>query len=191
MRRRSGASGGGAAHLAYAQGQGQVQAQGGVVGERADEALELLDPVPQRVVVEVQPPRGLGHVAVGVEQHLEGVAQVGRLGGVGGELAEHVGDVAAQLAAVRDEGEQPVGAELVEGGPRPGSLQPAADPDGGAGLLVRPGQLTGVVGRPGDAERERQPSAAAVAGDLAVEVEPAGGPCPPGRRRRAARPPRC
>ena len=56
-----------------------VEPQVRVGGERAEQPLQLADPVAHGVVVEELQPGGLGHVEVGVEQHLQGLAQVGRL----------------------------------------------------------------------------------------------------------------
>src|SRR5690348_10803170 len=57
------------AHLEYPQREREVQTQGRRAHERADGTFELGDPVPQGVVVEVQPARGLGDVAVGVQEY--------------------------------------------------------------------------------------------------------------------------
>jgi hypothetical protein len=48
-----------------------------VLAEGAEQPLELGDPVAQGVVVEVQLPCRLRDVQVRVEQHLEGLPQVG------------------------------------------------------------------------------------------------------------------
>ena len=112
-----------------------------VGGQRAEQPLELADPVAHRVVVEELQPRRLGHVEVRVEQHLQRLAQVGRLGGGLGQRAEHVAGERAQLGGVGDQRDQPVQAELVEERRRAAAVHPAADLDRPPGLGVGLGQL--------------------------------------------------
>ena len=110
-------------------------AQVGIGGERTEHLLELADAVAQRVVVEVQAPRGLGHVDVGLEQHLEGAAQVGGLLAVPGQLAQRLAREGDELGVVGHQAEEPVDAEVVEVRARPRSVHLPSDPDGGARLL--------------------------------------------------------
>ena len=74
----------------------------------------------------------LGDVEVGVQQDLQGLAQVGGLRRVLRERAEHVAHERAQLAVrlrtVRDERDQPVQAELVEERRRPAPGAPGGRP---------------------------------------------------------------
>src|SRR5690606_40706623 len=104
-----------AAHAQHVQGQGQVEAQVRVVGEVAQHPLQLPYAVAQGVVVEVEPPGGLGHVEVRLQQDLQRAAQVGVLGVVvGGQRAERLADERVQFGGVADQRQQPVDAELVD-----------------------------------------------------------------------------
>src|SRR4051794_24478188 len=86
-----------AGDLQHPEGDRNIEAQMGVGRERTEQPLQLGDPVAHRVVVEEQQPGGLGDVEVGVEQHLEGLAEGGGVGGAFGKRAEDVARERAEL----------------------------------------------------------------------------------------------
>ena len=170
-----------AAHPGRVQRQQQVQPQRRVGGERAEQPLELADPVAHRVVVEVQPAGRLGHVEVGLQQHPQRLAQVGGVGVGGvGQRAEHLVDVGAQLGAVRDQRQQPEHPELVEVGDR----RPARGSPG------RPRARAAPAGAPRPARTASRPAGRCRC--RARRPDAAQPPVDPGghRRRPARRPPR-
>src|SRR6478735_10114365 len=76
---------GSAGDLEHPESHGDVQPQVRVGRQRAQQPLQLRDPVAHRVVVEELHAGRLGHVEVRVQQHLQRLAQVGGLGRVLGQ----------------------------------------------------------------------------------------------------------
>src|SRR5205823_2997322 len=110
---------------------------------------------------------GFGDVQVGVEEDLQGGAQVFGVGiAVDGQALERLAGEVAQLGRVGDQGEQAVDAEGVEVDDRAGAVEAAAHAHGAAGFLVGGGEACDGRDGAGHAGGEGAAAASAGAGDL-------------------------
>ena len=110
-----------------------------VGGHRTEQPLQLADAVAHRVVVEELGARGLGDVEVRVEEDLQRLAQVGRLGRALGERAEESG---ANAVARRGPAPAPAtgGGRAGRAGDGSAAVDPRADLDGALRLPEGLGQ---------------------------------------------------